>query len=45
MPELLNKRQAAGEDIPYEEFLPPTVEHFYVFNGAKFEEVFLETSR
>ena len=43
--ELLNKRQAAGEDIPYEEFLAPTVEHFYVFDGAKFEEVFLETSR
>jgi len=43
--ELLNKRQAAGEDIPYEDFLPPSVEHFYVFKGGKFEEVFLEASR
>ncbi len=43
--ELLNKRQAAREDIPYEDFLPPSVEHFYVFKGGKFEEVFLEASR
>jgi hypothetical protein len=43
--EALDKRKQAGEDVPFEDYRAPSVEYFYVFNGAKFEEIFLETSR
>lgn len=37
--EALNKREQAGEEIPFEDYAPRSVEYSYVFDGTKFNKI------